>query len=171
MKELTKNIKWLVFTLFLISLDQLTKFLIRTNFKLNETKQIFSFLALTYTTNTGIVFGLFPGANMFFIVVVILVLLFVLLSAAEIINEFGFLGKLVICLILSGGIGNLIDRIFLGKVIDFVDLQWNYRNIWPIFNLADSYVFVGVCLLTLKYVIKEINLLVKKRKKNVSNPS
>lgn len=168
MNNLKKDIKYLFLILFFVFLDQLVKYLIRTNFKLNETKQISSFFALTYTTNTGIVFGLFPGANTFFILVVILVLILVLFSAKDIVKEFGFLGKFAICLVLSGGLGNLIDRIFLGKVVDFIDLQWNYKNIWPIFNLADSYVFVGVSMITLKYIVKELNLIVKK-KENAAN--
>lgn len=171
MKDLRKNVKYLFLVLLLVFLDQVTKYLVRANFRLNETRQIFSFLALTYTTNTGIVFGLFPGANMFFIVVVVLVLILVLISAKDIVDEFSSLGKFAICLILSGGVGNLIDRISLGKVVDFIDLQWNYKNIWPIFNLADSYVFVGVWIIALSYIIKEIKLIKEKKNKDATHTS
>ncbi|MCX7910651.1 MAG: signal peptidase II [Endomicrobia bacterium] len=164
MKFNLKDSKWFFLFLFLVGLDQYTKFLIRVNFRLYQTKQILPFLALTYTTNTGIVFGWFSGANIAFIVIVILVLMLVLLSAKSIISEIGSLGKFVVCLIISGGVGNLIDRIFLGEVIDFIDLQWNYKNIWPIFNLADSYVFIGVCMVVIKYIINEFKFLRNKRK-------
>jgi signal peptidase II len=155
-QNLTK-IKWLIYIIGLVYIDQLTKYLVRTNFKLYETKQIFPFLALTYTTNTGIVFGWFQTkyANVLFSIVIIVVLVVLIISSKNIVEEFGVVGKISLCLIISGGLGNLIDRIFFGKVIDFIDLQWNYKNIWPIFNLADSYVFVGVWLLVIKYLLKK----------------
>ncbi len=155
---------YLILSIILISLDQITKYLIRTNFTLYQSKQILPILALTYATNTGVVFGLFANYNIIFIFVIIFVLILVAFSAKNIIQEFGATGKIVVCLIISGGIGNLIDRIFLGKVIDFIDLQWNYRNIWPIFNFADSYVFIGVWILVIKYLICSLNFLKKNRR-------
>lgn len=151
------KIKWLLYIVGLVYIDQLTKYLVRTNFKLYETKYVFPFIALTYTTNTGVVFGLFQTkyANVLFSFIIIVILLMLIISSKSIVEEFGIIGKISLCLIISGGIGNLIDRIFFGKVIDFIDLQWNYKNIWPIFNLADSYVFVGVWLLIIKYFLKK----------------
>ncbi len=156
-KQSLTKVKWLVYIAGLVYIDQLTKYLIKTNFSLYETKQIFPFLALTYTTNTGIVFGWFQTeyANILFSFVIIVVLLILFISSKSIVEEFGSVGKISLCLITSGGIGNLIDRIFFGKVIDFIDLQWNYRNIWPIFNFADSYVFIGVWLLVIKYFLRK----------------
>ncbi len=152
------------FCLLLVLTDQITKYIIRTNFRLYQTKQLLPFLAITYTTNTGIVFGWFQGANLVFIVVVSIILTIFFLSYKNIVTEFGVVGKIVSCLILSGGVSNLIDRIFFGKVTDFIDLQWNYRNVWPIFNLADSYIFIGICLLTVKYIsnlLKKENIKLK----------
>lgn len=151
-----KNIKWYLLTILLIFLDQLTKYIIRTNFELYQTKQLLPFFALTYTTNTGIAFGLFQGryANFLLIGIVLVVLLFLIFSSKSVVEEVGLLGEVAVCLIISGGVGNLIDRIFLGKVTDFIDLQWNYKNIWPIFNLADSYVFVGVWIMSIGYLKK-----------------
>jgi signal peptidase II len=155
-KNLTK-IKWLIYIIGLVYIDQLTKYLVKTNFKLYETKQILPFLALTYTTNTGIVFGLFQTkyANVLFSIVIIVVLVVLIISSKNIVEEFGVIGKISLCLITSGGLGNFVDRIFFGKVVDFIDLQWSYKNIWPIFNLADSYVFVGVWLLVIKYLLRK----------------
>ena len=149
-----KNLKWYILGVILISLDQLTKFFVRRNFVLYQTKQIAPFLALTYTTNTGTVFGLFEGQNTIFSIFIFIVLLFLIFSAKNIVEDVGSIGKLTICLIFCGGIGNLIDRVFLGKVIDFIDLQWNYKNIWPVFNLADSYVFIGVWTMVVAYFLK-----------------
>ncbi len=161
MKILKNNIKWYLLATILIFLDQFTKYLVRTNFQLYQTKQILPVLALTYTTNTGIAFGWFQGkvSNVIFIVVILFVLLFLIFSSKNIVEELGCLGKVVLCLIISGGVGNLIDRIFLGKVVDFIDLQWNYKNIWPVFNLADSYVFVGVWIVVISYLVRKIKLV------------
>ncbi|MCX7716464.1 MAG: signal peptidase II [Endomicrobia bacterium] len=154
------NLLYILCCVFLIFLDQITKFIVRTNFHLYQSKQILPFLAITYTTNTGIVFGWFQGANLIFTVIIVFILATFLFTSKSIILEFGTTGKIVIGLIICGGVGNLIDRIFFGKVTDFIDLQWNYKNIWPIFNLADSYIFVGVWVLVIKYLV-----LTLKRKK------
>jgi len=148
------NLKWYIISLLLIFFDQLTKYFIRKNFALYQTRQITSFLALTYTTNTGTVFGLFEGQNTIFSALIFIILLFLIFSARGIVKDIGSIGKIAICLIFCGGVGNLIDRIFLGKVVDFIDLQWNYKNIWPVFNLADSYVFVGVWIMIVTYFLK-----------------
>ncbi|MCX7956440.1 MAG: signal peptidase II [Endomicrobia bacterium] len=156
MKIKFSNYIWFLVFILLVTLDQTTKFLIKKNFALYQTKHLLPFLSLTYTTNTGIAFGLFQGMNLIFIVVVLFVLIFFLKSSKHLNEEFGKLSNLIMCLILSGGVGNLLDRIFYGEVIDFIDLQWNYKNIWPIFNLADSYVFIGICFITIKMFKKLI---------------
>lgn len=154
-----KDFSYILLCTILIFFDQITKYLVRTNFYIYQTKQLLPYLAITYTTNTGIVFGWFQGANSIFTGVVVIVLITFFLTAKDIISEFGTTGKIAVCLIISGGVGNLIDRILFGKVTDFIDLQWNYRNIWPIFNFADSYIFIGICLLTGKYLA---NIIQKK---------
>ncbi len=156
-KQNLYKIKWFIYVVGLVYIDQLTKYLVKTNFKLYETKQILPFLALTYTTNTGIVFGWFQTkyANILFSFVIIIILSILIVSSKNFVKEFGGIGKISLCLIISGGLGNLVDRIFFGKVVDFIDLQWNYKNIWPVFNLADSYVFIGIWLLIIKYFLKK----------------
>ncbi len=146
---------WIILVATLIFFDQITKWWIRKNFSLYEEKILTSFLAITYTTNTGIVFGFLSGANEIMIFVITTILLIVVSMLKTFSVSFGKFGILVACLIISGGIGNLIDRILLGKVTDFIDLRWNYKNIWPVFNLADSYVFIGMCLIVLKSVFKK----------------
>lgn len=128
--------------LSIVVLDQLTKFLIKNNLQLSDSipliKNVFH---LTYVTNTGSAFGLFKGMN----------LVFILFSIAVIIAIFYYLRqikkkeKLVIYsigLLLGGTIGNLIDRIAYGAVIDFLDFR-----IWPVFNAADSAITVSIVLL------------------------
>ncbi|MCS7152139.1 MAG: signal peptidase II [Endomicrobia bacterium] len=146
--------KWYyVLSVFLLLFDQLTKHIVRTNLHLYQSIQLLPILAISYTTNTGIVFGWFRGRNEVFIVVVTIVLILLISAARDIVREFKTLGRIALCLIFSGGVGNLIDRIFFGEVVDFIDIQWNYKNIWPVFNFADSYVFIGIWMLVIKYII------------------
>lgn len=128
--------------LAILFLDQLTKFLIRQSLQPNQPLPIITnVLQLTYITNTGSAFGLFKGLNIFFI----------LFSIAVVAAIFYYLGKtkeekkalhLCIGLLLGGTIGNLIDRVFYGAVTDFIDFR-----IWPVFNIADSAVTIGIILL------------------------
>jgi len=130
--------------LIIVFLDQLTKYLIRMNFQLNQSvpliKNIFH---MTYVTNTGSAFGLFKRINPFFIlfsVVVIIAIFYYLRKIAG--NEKPL--QFAVGLLLGGTIGNLIDRILYGAVTDFIDFR-----IWPVFNFADSAVTISVMLLVL----------------------
>ena len=138
-----KNILIFSTALIIVILDQLTKFLIRKNFQLNESlpiiKNIFHF---TYVTNTGSAFGLFKNLNLFFVFFSILVIIMIFYYLREKIPEKEKFLQLAIGLLLGGTIGNLIDRIKIGAVTDFLDFR-----IWPVFNIADSAVTVSVILL------------------------
>ena len=122
--------------------DQLTKHLIATAFAPAQTLPLLPpILHLTYVQNTGAAFGLFKGQQ----------LLFVLLSVGVIIwmarrllrpSSDGSLALASCGLILGGAAGNLIDRVWLGYVVDFIDLR-----VWPVFNIADSAITIGNGLL------------------------
>lgn len=96
---------------------------------------------LTLIKNQGAAFGLFPGSFPLFLFISLatIVLIFYLYSQKKI---KGKLGEFSLGLILGGALGNLYDRIFYGAVIDFLDFR-----IWPVFNLADSAITIGVILL------------------------
>ncbi len=137
-----KNIIIFSTALFIVFLDQITKFLIKQNFQLNQSIPIIkNILHLTYITNTGSAFGLFKGLNVFFILfsIIVIILIFYYLNKIKE-NEKALL--FAIGLLLGGTIGNLIDRVFYGVVTDFIDFR-----IWPVFNLADSAVSISVILL------------------------
>lgn len=130
-----KHFLFLTIFLSIIILDQLTKFFIKSFFIVGSSKVIIkNIFSLTYTTNTGISFGLFKGFNEIFIIISVIVLIF-----------FGYIYyknkryPIQIAFICAGIVGNLIDRIILGHVIDFLDF-W----IWPVFNLADSSISIGI---------------------------
>jgi len=119
--------------------DQLIKNFILSRFEFNESIG-WSFLNITLVRNTGTVFGLFKGNNLFFIIVgfiTVLIITIALFKSRGKILSF----KLCLVLVLSGAISNLIDRLRFGYVIDYIDL-----TIWPVFNLADSAITVAVVL-------------------------
>ena len=140
----------------IVTLDQWSKWAIKTSFQLYESKPVIQdVFHFTYVTNDGMAFGLsFPGGKHVLLVMTILLTGFIV----------GFLWKekdghpLVkygLALILSGAIGNLIDRLFYGKVVDFLDVMVGNFH-WYIFNVADSAVTVGMVLFIIhSFLIEE----------------
>ena len=122
--------------------DQLTKFLIKQNLQLNQSIPVIkNILHLTYITNTGSAFGLFKGFNWFFILFSLVVIIVIFYFINQIKNNEKMM-RISVSLVLGGTIGNLIDRIAYGAVIDFIDFR-----IWPVFNIADSAVTIGIIIL------------------------
>jgi len=112
-------------------LDQATKFFIRIN-NINSVV-IKNILSFTFLINTGVSFGLLKGHNwVFTIISFIAIVLFSYLFTQE--KKY----TLQFSFILGGVAGNMIDRIYLGYVVDFINF-----HIWPVFNIADSCVFIG----------------------------
>ena len=140
----------------IVALDQWSKWAIKTSFQLYESKPVIQdIFHFTYVTNDGMAFGLsFPGGKHILLVMTILLTGFIV----------GFLWKekdghpLVkygLALILSGAIGNLIDRLLYGKVVDFLDVMVGNFH-WYIFNVADSAVTVGMVLFIIhSFLIEE----------------
>lgn len=132
------------FTIFLtafsiVLIDQLTKFLIKANFQLNESIPIINnIFHLTYINNFGAGFGILQQQKwiLVFISIIVIGLIFYYLDK---IKEKELLLQVLVGFILGGTTGNLIDRLYYGYVIDFLDFQ-----VWPIFNIADSFVTIGV---------------------------
>ncbi|MBI2541725.1 signal peptidase II [Candidatus Woesearchaeota archaeon] len=137
-----KNAAILLTAMIVALLDQLTKFLVRQNLQLNESAPIIkNIFHLTYVTNTGSAFGLFKGLNIFFILFSIIVIIAIFYCLKKIVKNEKIL-QLSVGLLLGGTIGNLLDRIFHGAVIDFIDFR-----VWPVFNIADSAVTISAMLL------------------------
>jgi len=136
--------------LIVIFIDQITKFLIKTNFQLNQSlpliKNIFH---LTYIRNFGAGFGILQQQKWLLILISIIVIGFIFYYFDRIKNE-ELLLQVLVGFVLGGTIGNLIDRITYGFVIDFLDFR-----IWPIFNFADSFVTIGVIGLIFYFWSKE----------------
>jgi signal peptidase II len=133
----------------LLIFDQWTKLLVDSRFYLYESVPLIdNFLALTYVRNKGAAFGILSDSAIripFFITVSCVALIGILwyLRHIEVSQK---LQQWAMTLIFSGALGNLIDRIRLGEVIDFLDVHW-YEHHWPAFNVADSAITIGVGLL------------------------
>lgn len=137
------NIVVFSIALLIVFLDQLTKILIKKNFQLSESIPIIkNIFHLTYVTNTGSAFGLFKGYNIFFGFFSIIVIVVIFYYIRKKIKENETLLQFAVGLLLGGTLGNFIDRIIYGHVIDFIDFR-----IWPVFNIADSAVTISVGLL------------------------
>ena len=135
---------WITFAVFL--LDQFTKWKVKSNFDLYQSKQIIeNFFHITYVTNDGMAFGLsMPGGRS----------ILLLLSALLTVLIFWYLWRersnhivirLSLALILAGALGNIIDRTLYGSVVDFLDFMIGDFH-WYIFNVADSSVTIGMIL-------------------------
>jgi len=138
-----------IISIVIVALDQATKLYVDANFRLHESIPVISGLFnLTYVRNKGAAFGILADNAVripFFITVSIVAMLGILWYVRRIRND-QHLAIFSLSLIFAGALGNLIDRIRLGEVIDFLDVYWQ-RYHWPAFNVADSAITVGVTLL------------------------
>ncbi len=136
-------------------LDQWTKWLVHTRFRVGESLDLIDpILALTYVRNKGAAFGILQTANEafrqpFFLLVPVVAIFVIGYLYYKLENDHK-LSALALSLVLSGAIGNLIDRVRLGYVVDFVDVHWKEVYHWPAFNVADSCIVVGVGILFLQ---------------------
>jgi len=132
--------------LLIVVADQLSKAWIKTN--LLEGQSLFEtgFFRITHLHNTGAAFGLFQGQSFILTIVSLIGVVVLLVYGFVVYHRFpwfeSLLNRLALGLVLGGAAGNLIDRIRLGYVTDFIDFGF-----WPAFNIADSAVTVGVIIL------------------------
>ena len=134
-RRLKRDILFFSIAGIILVFDQLTKSLVRANLPLGSSFPEDTWVRLTHVANTGAAFGLFPDQS-FLLLITTLVgyYLYPPLNAPLLMLSLG--------LQLGGALGNLIDRLRLGHVTDFVDFQ-----VWPVFNVADSAIVVGVSIL------------------------
>lgn len=140
--------------------DRVTKIVVANSFSLYETRDppiaflrhVFSF---TYTTNTGAAFGLFPDHGIVFVIIAFAVVAAIIYYYRHLPVGY-YLVRLALGLQLGGALGNLIDRLRQGYVIDFVDFNFWPLQDWAVFNVADSAIVVGVCLLAIVMLREDI---------------
>lgn len=136
-----KNILLILLIVSLIILDQATKIIVINTIKGESVNIINNFLNFTYVENSGVAFGINSNGRVTNIIINIIVMAVVIrfmLNQKEMMNKFT---SISLSLILAGGFGNLIDRIFRGTVIDFIDISPIFN--FPTFNIADILVVVG----------------------------
>ena len=146
--------RYLLVPLAVVAADQWSKWLIEERFDLYEGVSVIpGFFDLVHVLNTGIAFGLFPSRGETFGTVVLAVLGLAALSIVGLYfsraESHQRLLLLALSLIMGGAVGNLIDRLLMGAVTDFLDVYVGSRH-WPTFNVADSAISVGIGLLALE---------------------
>lgn len=154
MKKIIRNSVWLfLVAAIIIGLDQYTKWLVYSNLTIGEAwspwEWLMPYARFVYWKNTGVAFGLLQGMNTVFIVLASIVSLGIIYYYQSI-PKVVWLIRLALMLELGGAVGNLIDRIKVGYVIDFISL-----GNFPVFNVADSCITVGVFILLIGVWVQE----------------
>lgn len=133
----------LILILIIFSLDRLTKIFVSKNLPLNHSIPVIKGLFhITLVHNYGAAFGIFKNQVLLFVVISLITIVLIFLDLKKNRKKHSYAYKLALCFILAGAAGNLLDRLFFGYVIDFLDFR-----IWPVFNIADSAISVGAVLL------------------------
>lgn len=155
-----------IIALFVIALDQLTKYLIVKKMELGESIEVIEdFLYITSHRNRGAAWGILEGQMWFFYIVTVVVIIgiiYYIQKAAK--------GKMLfgvsLGFMLGGAIGNFIDRVFRNEVVDFVN-TYIFGYDFPVFNIADSALVIGVAMLMIQMLLEERAL--KKEKAHGEN--
>lgn len=148
MKKATSGLRWLWLSAFIIALDWLTKFYFIKTMWMGQSKTILPFMNFTLVYNQGAAFSFLNSQGgwqqWLFGAIAVVVCVFILLWLAQLRGK--PVTSAALALIFAGAIGNLYDRLSYGYVIDFIDLHAGHWH-WPVFNVADSAIVIGVILL------------------------
>ena len=131
----------LAVALLTLAADQLSKFWIMNSLRPGESMVWIGGVHITYVTNTGVAFGLFRDQAILFVLIAAAVVTMIIVYQ-HVLTSDALLFRMALGLQLGGAIGNLLDRLRFGYVVDFIDLRF-----WPVFNIADSAIVVGVFVL------------------------
>ncbi|MBP3221167.1 MAG: lipoprotein signal peptidase [Neisseriaceae bacterium] len=152
-----RNILFVFLSVFIIIFDQITKFAVLKNFQYAERLNIIpNFFDLTLVFNPGAAFSFLSNQNgwqkYFFLILAIVVSCYLIYAVFK--KHFGLLGSIGAMMIVGGAIGNVIDRLIHGQVVDFLLFYFgNYY--YPAFNVADSFICIGAGLLLLESAKKK----------------
>lgn len=141
-----------ILAVFLLGLDQLTKLLVVTKMDEGDSIPVLGkYLAITSHRNSGAAWGMLQGQMIFFYIVTVIVLaILVYVYFKEAKNN--LLLQIAIVMLIAGSLGNFIDRILFQEVVDFVDVLLIFYD-FPIFNVADSALSVGVVLMLVEFFL------------------
>ena len=142
----------------ILIVDQLTKAWVVAHLPLYEPRDLWQWLApilsFTYVKNTGVAFGLLQGLGRAFALLPVLVVVAVVAFRRSLPVDDLWV-HLSLGLVVGGALGNVIDRLLRGYVVDFLDVNFHPLQSWPVFNVADSAVVVGVAILLLDTFLAE----------------
>jgi signal peptidase II len=147
---------WLGIALVVIVLDQITKTLILNSFQYGDSQYVTSFFNIVRAHNTGAAFSFLAGASgwqrWFFVILGIGAAIFIIWMLRSHGGQRMFAWALA--LILGGAIGNVVDRLLHGYVVDFLQVHWGAQYYFPSFNVADSAITVGAVLLIVDEILR-----------------
>lgn len=152
MIEWSKVGRWYLLAVLIVVLDQLTKQWVSSSFSYGESLELLPFLNLTLVHNMGAAFSFLSDAGgwqRWFFAIVSLLVIVVLIVWLSRLPARQYLLATALALVLGGAVGNLWDRVFLGYVVDFVDVYYQKYH-WPAFNVADTAITIGAILLILE---------------------
>ncbi|TVY09579.1 signal peptidase II [Paenibacillus cremeus] len=149
--------RYYVYALIVLLLDQASKWMIVNRLMLGESRSVIGeFFQITSHRNRGAAFGILQNQRWFFIVITLAVALGIIWYLRKTMKEGKQLLPVALSLLLGGALGNFIDRAFFGEVVDFLQLRFQFNLFgkavdytYPIFNLADSAICIGVALIFL----------------------
>lgn len=147
----------LLLAMAVIALDQVTKVLVVRRWPVPQTGEIpllGAWLAITYVRNTGIAFGLFQGIPQLFTVTSLMIVAAAIYYYLRHVPETSRWAPIIFGLVIGGALGNVIDRMRLGYVVDWIK---TFEGRFPLFNLADSAVVVGVTLMALHTLQQDVH--------------
>ena len=153
------GLRWLWLTLLCLILDQVTKHWVAGSFELYESVSVFPIFSLTYVHNLGAAFSFLAdqgGWQRWFFTAIASIASIVFIVWLAKTPKSQTLISIAFALMLSGALGNLIDRALFGYVIDFLDFHWSGKH-FPAFNIADSMIFIGASLMILESFINDEN--------------
>ncbi|MGJ7922469.1 signal peptidase II [Neobacillus sp. LXY-4] len=146
-----------IIALFVIILDQMTKWLIVKNLEIGESiEMIENFLYITSHRNRGAAWGILQGQMWFFYVITVIVIIGIVFYIQKAVKGKWLLG-VSLGLMLGGAIGNFIDRVFRKEVVDFIN-TYIFGYDFPVFNIADSALVIGVILLMIQMLMEDRKL-------------
>ncbi len=152
-----KNYLWTVAAVAFaaVIIDQCSKLFVRRRLEFGEPHAVIDgWLYFTHAQNFGAAWSVLSGQRIVLILITLAVI-GVLLGAAKELAANGFAARIGLGLVLGGAVGNLVDRLLLGHVTDFIDMgsPWHWLATFPIFNIADSCLTVGAVLLALSFLL------------------
>ena len=149
------KIKLSIISFILIITDQIIKYFIRLQANFMPIDMIKNIIKINYVENFGIAFGIAEGGRFIFIFINFIVMGIILKFLFTQWTNLDKIKKIFIMLIISGGIGNLIDRIFRGYVIDYIDCTQIIN--FPVFNLADIMIVIGAIVVAISIIRDMLN--------------